>query len=91
MATAPDGRLLEEVQAAQERRLARARAPDEHDRLVLAHGDADPVEDVVVSEVLLDIGGLEDDVAKGNAHRSPRDMRFSMRSWKYEKMIVSTQ
>ena len=49
-----DGRLLEEVDAAQEGRLAAAGAADDHHRLALADLEVHAAQDVVVAEVLLD-------------------------------------
>ncbi len=83
--------LLEEVEAAQEGRLAGAGAADEHDGLVLPYRQADAAQDMVGAEVLLDVGGLEDHVAKRHHQRSPRAMRCSSLSWKYEKMMVRIQ
>ena len=68
-----------------------ARAADEHDRLVLPYGQADAAQDMVRAEVLLDVGRLEDHIAKRHHQRSPRAMRCSRRSWTNEKMMVRIQ
>jgi hypothetical protein len=44
--------LLERVDAAEHRRLARAGGPGDHDRLAALHGEVDAVEDDVVTERL---------------------------------------
>ncbi len=84
------GRLLQEVEAAQHRRLAAPGAPDEHDRLVLADLQVHAAQDMVGAEILLDAVRLDYDVA-GFHQRSPFASRFSRRAWKYEKMMVSPQ
>ena len=58
ISTASDRRLLEEVDAAQQGRLAAARAADDHHRLALPDVEVDAAQDVVVAEVLLDAAGL---------------------------------
>ena len=59
-----DGRLLQEVDAAQERRLSRAGSADDHHRLSLADLQVDPAQDVVRAEVLLQPMGPDDDLAE---------------------------
>src|SRR4029453_19081222 len=85
-----DRRLLQEVEAAQHRRLATPRPTDEHDRLVLANLQVHASGNVIRTEVLLDAAGVDHDVA-GFHQRSPFARRFSRRAWKYEKMMVSAQ
>ena len=52
--------LLEQVGAAQHRRLARAGGADHRDRLVLGDLEVDPVQDLAVAERLGDAAELED-------------------------------
>ena len=84
------GRLLEEVEAAQHRRLATAGASDEHHGLVLADLQAHAPQDVVVAEVLLDAGRRDDDLAQLH-QRSLLARRCSSRCWTYEKTMVRIQ
>ena len=52
--------LLEQVDAAQQRRLARARGADQRDRLVLADRQVDPAQHLALAVVLRDAAQLED-------------------------------
>ena len=56
----PTGRLLEEVDAAQERRLARARWADDTDDLSLADRRVEASKDVVGAERLVEVSDLDD-------------------------------
>ena len=72
------GRVLEEVEAAQEGALARAGRADEHDDLALVHLQVDALEHVVAAEVLLQFFDLDDDLAADGVLRSIR-LRLSVR------------
>jgi hypothetical protein len=62
--------LLEQVDAAQQRRLARARGADQGHRFVLAHGEVDPPQHLALAEGLGHPPHLEHDLAGGRAHRT---------------------
>jgi hypothetical protein len=66
-------RLLEEVDAPQERRLARTRGPDDADDLALVDGGVEALQDVVAAERLVQVGDLHDrdsGGSRGHAQRS---------------------
>src|SRR4029077_10248431 len=57
------GRILEEVDASKERRLARARAAEDHDHLARADLHVHALENLKRAEVLVQILDANDDVA----------------------------
>jgi hypothetical protein len=53
------GRLLQPVEAAQQRRLARARRPDHEDQLALGDPEVDPLQDVKGAEMLVEAARVD--------------------------------
>ena len=81
------GGFFQTVEAAQQGGFARSAAPDDHDHFARVHVERDVAQHMQPPEELMQIA----DVNNGFAHRSPRAMRRSRRSWKAEKTMVSIQ
>ena len=54
------GRFLQPVEAAQQRRLARARRADHEHQLALGHFQIDPLQDMKVAEMFMNIACFDD-------------------------------
>ena len=66
---------LEEVAAAQQRRLARARRADQADDLVGSQLEADSSQDLEIAEALVDVVDSQDDLRGAGRHWAPASRR----------------
>jgi hypothetical protein len=72
--------LLEQVDAAQKRRLARPGGADQRDRLVFVDGEIDAAQDLELAEGLGDAPDLDDRLAGAHERALPRSQRSSRRA-----------
>jgi len=63
---------LDEIDAAQERRLTRAGGADHADHLVPCEREVDPLQHLVLAEVLVDVLEAQRRASGGNARHAPR-------------------